>query len=155
MLLAERHPDVFIETGRITSPEGVERAVEIVGAQRLMFGSGAPRYSAWVAWQTLERAAISPHDRDLIAWQNADRLFDLNLQSASEREPGAATIERVDIPVIDIHLHDRLRGGPVPLYDPQAYAGHLVRMALSPESAPQPPGFSTTCSKATTRSRGC
>ncbi len=126
LLLAGRHPDIYIETGRITSPEGIERAVEMVGAERLLFGSGAPRYSPWVAWQTLERAAITPQDRERIAWENADRLFDLNLHSTSESESVGPIVDNHTIPVIDIHLHDRLRGGPVPLYDPQAYASHLA-----------------------------
>jgi predicted TIM-barrel fold metal-dependent hydrolase len=76
--LARHYSDVFIDTSRLTSPGGIALCVRELGPDRLLYGSGACRYPAWVAWQQLERAVISDTDREAIAWRNAARLLNLD-----------------------------------------------------------------------------
>ena len=131
LAVAETYPHIFIETSRITSPEGIELCVETIGADRLVFGSGAARYPAWVAWQTLERAAISPADRETIAWRNAARLLDVEPVAIEREVPLPATWERDGLPVIDVHLHDRVPGAPQTTLPPEVYETELERLGIA------------------------
>ena len=119
--LAERYPHVFLETSRLTSPEGIERCVETVGADRLVFGSGTARYPAWVAWQVLERADVSDEDREAIAWRNVARLLGVSPEPAARTAPDATPWTSDGFPIIDVHLHDRFPGAPI---KPLSFAGY-------------------------------
>lgn len=128
--LAQRYPNVYVETSRLTSPEGIERCVEAIGAERVIYGSGAGRYPAWVAWQTLQRAQISDEERQQIAWKNATALLDVVPGSAHAIEPGLA-VPGAPVPAIDVHLHDKFRGAPFRHYDPPAYQAELERHGIA------------------------
>ncbi len=129
--LLERYPHLYLETSRLTSPDGIELSVATVGADRLLFGSGTARYPAWVAWQTLERAAITPEEREAISWRNAARLLDVTLEPAltEPSPPPTATTDR--LPVIDVHLHDKLPGTPIKHYPAAAYAADMDRSGIA------------------------
>lgn len=129
--LARQYPHVFIETSRITSPEGIERCVETLGADRLLFGSGTARYPARVALQVLEQAAISPEAREAIAWRNASRLLGIEPPSSArttERQPRRPSELR---PAIDVHLHDRFPGAPIEPVTPERFQATLDRCAIA------------------------
>jgi predicted TIM-barrel fold metal-dependent hydrolase len=123
--IVRRYPNCYIETGRITSPGGIERCVDELGAGRLLYGSGTARYPAWVAWQTLQRAAIAEEDRAAIAWRNAARL--LGMEPRDVASPDSAGRLHPGRPVIDVHLHDKFLGGPFPPFTPEGYAAELER----------------------------
>jgi predicted TIM-barrel fold metal-dependent hydrolase len=124
--LARRFPNVFVETSRLTSPNGIELCVDELGADRLLYGSGTCRHPAWVAWQTLQRAQISSEQREAIAWRNAARL--LNLDPPAAHAP--APLDTTDVEAIDIHLHDKFPGGPFPPFAPAQYAAELERSLI-------------------------
>ncbi|HET8523195.1 MAG TPA: amidohydrolase family protein [Thermomicrobiales bacterium] len=124
--LVKRYPNLYIETSRLTSPHGIEHCVEMVGAHRLVYGSGAGRYPAWVAWQTLERAAISAEERAAIAGGNAAALLGV---TASERHVRVPTIPAPP-PTIDVHLHDKFPGAPFRPFSPEEYAAELDRQGI-------------------------
>jgi predicted TIM-barrel fold metal-dependent hydrolase len=128
--LAERYPHVFIETSRLTSPDGIELCVETVGAERLVFGSGTPRYPAGVAWQVLQDAAISEEDREAIAWRNAARLLGVGLESGRRDAGETAPREDRGLPIIDVHLHDRFPGAPISPVTPERYEAALDRVGV-------------------------
>jgi predicted TIM-barrel fold metal-dependent hydrolase len=121
--LAQRFPNIYIETSRLTSPNGIEHCVDALGAERLLYGSGACRYPAWVAWQTLERSRISGEQREMIAWRNAARMLDLDPPAAHM----PAELDTTDVEAIDVHLHDKFPGGPFPPFSPTQYAAELAR----------------------------
>lgn len=121
--LAKRYPNIYLETSRMTSPDGIEHCVATLGAGRLLYGSGTGRYPAAVAWQTLERARISSDEREAIAWRNASALLGVEPLPAHQPAPFDAANE----PAIDIHLHDKFPGAPFPPYSPEAYAAELAR----------------------------
>ncbi len=128
--LAQRYSHIFVETSRLTSPDGVEHCVRELGAHRLVFGSGTPRYPAWVAWQTLHDAAISEADREAIAWRNAARL--LGVQPEPVSRTGAVRPGWMDegMPIIDVHLHDRFPGAPITPVTPAIYEAALDRVGV-------------------------
>jgi predicted TIM-barrel fold metal-dependent hydrolase len=129
--LAERYPHVYIETSRLTSPDGIELCVETVGAARLVFGSGTPRYPAGVAWQVLQDAAISDEDREAIAWRNAAKLLGVSPE-AGRRDGGEPAPMRPlrGRPIIDVHLHDRFPGAPLLPVTPERYEAVLDRVGI-------------------------
>lgn len=131
--LLERYPHLYLETSRLTSPDGIEDAVATVGADRLLFGSGTARYPAWVAWQTLERAEIESEVRDAIAWRNAARLLDVSPEPvpAEPSSPLMVDVDAEPLPVIDVHLHDKLPGTPIKHYPPAAYGADLDRSGIA------------------------
>lgn len=128
--VAEKYPHVFIETSRLTSPEAVELCVKTIGADRIVFGSGAARYPAWVAWQVLERADISAEDREAIAWKNAARLLEVDPVAVSRDLPLPISWQTERGPIIDIHLHDRVPGAPMTTFSPEAYEAELERRGI-------------------------
>jgi predicted TIM-barrel fold metal-dependent hydrolase len=128
--LAQRFPNVFIESSRLTSPEGVEHCVEMLGAKRLVFGSGTPRYPAWVAWQILQDAAISEEDREAIAWRNAAELLDVSPEPVSRNVAGRSSWRDAGLPIIDVHLHDRFPGAPITPVTAQMYEAAMDRVGV-------------------------
>jgi predicted TIM-barrel fold metal-dependent hydrolase len=128
--LAGRYPHIFIETSRLTSPDGIEHCVAAVGASRLVFGSGTPRYPAWIAWRILQDAAISEEDRQAIAWRNAAHLFGLSPDPVRRDVPARPAWTERGRPVIDVHLHDRFPGAPITPVTPESYAATLDRCGV-------------------------
>jgi predicted TIM-barrel fold metal-dependent hydrolase len=124
--LVKRNPNLYIETSRLTSPHGIEHCVEMVGAHRLVYGSGAGRYPAWVAWQMLERAAIADEERAAIAGGNAAALLSV---SETERRTNVPTIPSPP-QAIDVHLHDKFPGAPFRPFSPADYAAELERQGI-------------------------
>ncbi len=155
--LSQHYQDVFIETSRLTSPGGIALCVREIGSHRLLYGSGANRYPANVAWQLLCRADIAPAEREAIAWRNAATLFNLDpaplfftqtnaesngtgpasrkhknatVQHAMSELRQADPIERETSqfpPAIDIHLHDKFAGAPFPRFSAEGYEAELRR----------------------------
>lgn len=121
--LAKRYPNVYLETSRMTSPDGIEHCVATLGAGRLLYGSGTGRYPAAVSWHVLRRARISTEERERIAWRNAAML--LGIEPVPAHQP--APFDAVSEPAIDIHLHDKFPGAPFPPFAPEAYAAELAR----------------------------
>jgi predicted TIM-barrel fold metal-dependent hydrolase len=128
--LAERYPHIFIETSRLTSPDGIELCVETIGASRLVFGSGTPRYPAGVAWQVLRDAAISEKDREAIAWRNAARLLGVSPEPGDRGAGESSPRQDRELPIIDVHLHDRFPGAPITPVTPESYEAALDRVGI-------------------------
>ncbi len=137
--LMTRHEHLYIETSRLTSPGGIALCVSQVGSDRLMFGSGACRYPARIAWRMLEESEISDADREAIGATNAIRVLNLDGPPSArpESESPAITITAPEVPAsmtepessappaIDVHLHDRFPGAPFPPFDAVGYQRSL------------------------------
>jgi predicted TIM-barrel fold metal-dependent hydrolase len=59
------------------SPDALRLAVEVYGAERIMFGSDEPFWSAERAAATLASARLAPGDVEQIRHRTAERLFGL------------------------------------------------------------------------------
>jgi predicted TIM-barrel fold metal-dependent hydrolase len=70
-------PRVYLEATRITMPGEVELLVEVVGAEKLLFGSFAPTNEGIPTIRMVQTAEIPAEAKDLILGGNAARLFHL------------------------------------------------------------------------------
>jgi len=132
LLVGQRYPHVYLESSRLTSPEAVEICVAELGADRILFGSGAARYPAWVAWQTIERSALTARERELIYHGNAERLFgrDFGPVSEEDHERTLTASRTASMPIIDSHLHDKIPGIPVKSYAPAEFDSILLEQGV-------------------------
>jgi hypothetical protein len=76
LCLARQDPRIYLETHRLSSTDSVELAVEQMGPDRLLFGSGAPRQYFSSAHLLVRYAGIEEADRDKIFGGNLARLLD-------------------------------------------------------------------------------
>lgn len=76
--LAKGYKNIFLEVGFATT-RTIEDAVEIVGASKLIFGSGYPNMRPKAAVEIVRLASISESDRELIFWKNASNLLGINV----------------------------------------------------------------------------
>jgi hypothetical protein len=74
---ASRHGNVFTDTSSSMSVLSglVEWAVKEVGAERILFGTDSPLYSASMQRARIDSADLSERDKRLILCENATRLF--------------------------------------------------------------------------------
>jgi hypothetical protein len=75
--LLQVHDGLYIETSRLLMMGGAALAVERAGADRVLFGSGAPMRPMAAALASLRLAEISEQDRALVMGGNARRLLNL------------------------------------------------------------------------------
>jgi predicted TIM-barrel fold metal-dependent hydrolase len=75
LLLAKEEPGFRITTRMLSSPDGIERVVETVGAEHLVFGSRTPFIDVSPQTLRLRYARIGAEDRALIAGGNMKELL--------------------------------------------------------------------------------
>ncbi len=88
LILAERHPQVYLETSKV-SVAAIQEAIRIIGADRIMFGSGGYAQEFHQEWEKMERLEpeISEEAFQKIVNLNARRLF-FHSESLERRLPG-------------------------------------------------------------------
>jgi hypothetical protein len=69
--------NIVLETSGALDRSKLSAAVEVLGAHRIVFGSGSPATGVAAAMGMVEDAAISDDARRRILWDNAVRLFEL------------------------------------------------------------------------------
>ncbi len=74
LCVLKAHPHLHIETSRLTQPFGYEMAVAEVGAERLIFGSGAPLHYFASALFPLLHSALSDEDKRKVLVDNLRRI---------------------------------------------------------------------------------
>ena len=68
-------PNTYMDTTNLIEYEGVENYCELLGAEKLLFGSGMPYKEPYDKMLQLMFAEISDNERALIAYGNYDRLL--------------------------------------------------------------------------------
>ncbi|MBV9324748.1 MAG: amidohydrolase family protein [Chloroflexi bacterium] len=120
----ERWPHLYLETSRLAQFRGVDTTVRRVGAQRLLFGSGAPQRPIQAALNAVLTADISAHERDAILGGNASRILGLP-------QPAPVTLEPArGIGLIDVHGHVGALALPILPIDPRDYAVLAARFGI-------------------------
>lgn len=114
-------PHLHLDTSRLAQFRGVETVVQEVGAERLVFGSGAPVRPVQAALNAVLVARIPDDAKRLILAGNAERLFGLPARTFDLPEPTGAT------GLIDVHGHV----GSLPFATPAVDPEELVRIAAS------------------------
>jgi len=76
-LQQSRHGNVFADTSsaRSITPNLIEWAVRQVGAERVLFGSDTPLYSAGMQRLRIDEAELTDRQKRQILFENAERLF--------------------------------------------------------------------------------
>ena len=72
------YPNLYLDMSGFDPERGiVEKAVEVLGAERVLFGSDAPGRSYAAQLAKVQYADISEDDKALVLGGNAARLLDL------------------------------------------------------------------------------
>ncbi|MFH1969489.1 MAG: amidohydrolase family protein, partial [Verrucomicrobiota bacterium] len=71
------YPNLYFEMSRFRSVLGqnIKRMVQLIGHERVLFGSGAPFKEITPALLKLQHAALSPKEKNAVALQNAVRIL--------------------------------------------------------------------------------
>jgi predicted TIM-barrel fold metal-dependent hydrolase len=75
--VAERQPNIVLETSATPYPDKIREAVERIGAERVVFGSDGPVSSPVLEREKVMIADLSPEETDLVLGGNAARLLGL------------------------------------------------------------------------------
>jgi predicted TIM-barrel fold metal-dependent hydrolase len=120
----QRWPHLYLETSRLAQFRGVQTVVRSVGAERLLFGSGAPSRPIQAPLNAVLMADISDADRHVVLAGNARRVFGLPSQ---EFEPPHAKLGQG---LIDVHAHIGSLGFPVPSVEGCNHPSEVARYGI-------------------------
>lgn len=73
--VAERQPNIVLETSAMPYPEKIKEAVERIGAERVVFGSDGPVSSPVLEREKIVIAGLSPEETAQVLGGNAVRLL--------------------------------------------------------------------------------
>ncbi len=73
--ILEKHENVYLETSSYKEFYGIEKITAVFGAERLLFGSDMPVFSAGAAVTLITHAQISPEEKEMIAGKNLKKLM--------------------------------------------------------------------------------
>jgi len=73
--VAERYPNIVLETSAMPYPNKIKEAVERVGAERVIFGSDGPVCSPVLEKEKVGMAGLDPDDEARVLGGNAARLL--------------------------------------------------------------------------------
>lgn len=74
--VAERLPNVVLETSAMPYPGKIREAVDRVGAERVVYGSDGPACSPVLEVEKVRLAGLSPGDERLVLAENARRMLE-------------------------------------------------------------------------------
>ncbi|HMP42292.1 MAG TPA: amidohydrolase family protein [Roseiflexaceae bacterium] len=99
---AVEYPHVHLDTSRLAMPNAIETLLPSFGAERILYGSGAPYYAPQSSMNVVFRAQINDQQRAQILHGNAERLLGI------APPPGAPVPARARYYAgkkIDVHAH--------------------------------------------------
>jgi len=74
--VAERHPNLLLETSAMPYPAKIREAVERVGAERVLYASDGPACSPRIEVEKVRLAGLDPAAERLVLGENAARLLE-------------------------------------------------------------------------------
>jgi predicted TIM-barrel fold metal-dependent hydrolase len=74
--VAERHPNLVLETSAMPYPAKIREAVERVGAERVLYASDGPACSPRIEVEKVRLAGLDPADERLVLGENAARMLE-------------------------------------------------------------------------------
>jgi predicted TIM-barrel fold metal-dependent hydrolase len=75
LAVAERHPNVLLETSGMPYPAKIREAVDRVGAERVLFASDGPGCQPYLEVQKVRMAGLSTAEMRLVFHDNIARLL--------------------------------------------------------------------------------
>ncbi len=74
--VAERHPNILLETSAMPYPQLIKEAVERVGASRVLFASDGPGCAPAIEVQKVRMAGLSPEEQEALFYQNIMKILE-------------------------------------------------------------------------------
>ena len=74
--VAERHPNLVLETSAMPYPAKIREAVERLGAERVLYASDGPVCSPRIEVEKVRLAGLDPDAERLVLGENAARLLE-------------------------------------------------------------------------------
>ncbi|MBI3961231.1 MAG: amidohydrolase [Deinococcus sp.] len=75
--VAERHPNIILETSAMPYPHLIKEAVRRLGAERVVFGSDQPAAHPQVELKKIDVAGLTEQEKQLVLGENIARLLRL------------------------------------------------------------------------------
>jgi predicted TIM-barrel fold metal-dependent hydrolase len=75
--VAERHPNIVLETSAMPYPAMIRAAVDRVGAGRVLYASDGPACSPRIEVEKVRLAGLDPGAERLVLGENAERMLDV------------------------------------------------------------------------------
>lgn len=76
--VAQRHPNLVLETSAMPYPKLIREAVDVLGAERILFASDGPGCDPSIEVEKVNRAGLSPEEEALIFSGNIEKLLGLS-----------------------------------------------------------------------------
>ena len=79
------YPQLYLEISVEYEAGKLERSVEMIGPDRIMFGSDCPLHNPSVVFQRVKVMKLSQEDEDKIFWKNAAEVYSLDLDELKKQ----------------------------------------------------------------------
>ena len=101
----QRYPQLYAETNRLATPGAVEVMVQETGAERILFGSGAPHQAPQSSLNMLLASGLTQREKAMVLRENAHRLLSMARTEVTLDHEGIPQARIPSEPVIDVHGH--------------------------------------------------
>lgn len=77
--VAKRCSNVYLDTAEMPYPSVIKKAVQEIGAERILFGTDIPTDNARLEIEKIKLSNLKHEEEELIYWKNIARILNLNL----------------------------------------------------------------------------
>lgn len=76
--VAKRFPNVYLDTCEMPYPNIIKQAVEMLGAEKVLFGTDSPGDIALLEIEKVKMANLKPEEEEKVFWKNISKILKLN-----------------------------------------------------------------------------
>lgn len=77
--VAKKCSNVYLDTCEMPYPSVIKKAVQEIGAERILFGTDMPTDNARLEIDKMKLSSLKREEEELIYWKNIARILNLNL----------------------------------------------------------------------------
>ncbi len=82
--VAKRHKNIYVDTCEIPIPDIIKKSVEVLGPERVLFGTDAPCCDIKLEIRKVELAGLSQEEKELVFSRNYARLMNIPISDEIE-----------------------------------------------------------------------